>query len=477
MHTVTVVPLGPGSPELLTLGALKQLKKARLVVLRTQRHGTVKYLAGEGIVFDSLDMLYEQSEDFDQFTQTAAQAIIDMAQDGAVTYAVADPAGDATVALLKQRVGDSLRVLPGVPLHAPFVSAALPDAPFLVSNAMDLRVHNAQQPLCVVELDSKALAGEVKLILLPKYGEDAPVLFFAPGEAHVRSCISIPLVAIDRQPRYNHTAGFVVFPQALLERSAYDAEDLMSIMRRLRAPDGCPWDREQTHQSLAKHLVEEANEAACALMDEDWDEAADELGDVFLQLAFHAVVGEEHATFTWEDMLRAICRKLIRRHPHIFGGVRLSSTQEVLSAWDSIKQKERGGASPGERMLQVHRGMASLLRAEKVQQLAAGARFDWDSPEQALDKVLEEAAELREALQTGQNAVEELGDLLFSCVNTARLMDVSADQAIQTATKKFVQRFNWMEKAIKKDEKDWNQLTIKEIEIYWERSKTEDSPF
>jgi len=473
MHTITVVPLGPGSPDLLTLGTLRQLKKARQVVLRTRRHGAAKRLADEGLDFDSLDTLYEQSGDFDQFARTAAQTIIDRAQDAAVTYAVADPASDATVALLKQRAGDSLRILPGVSLHAPLIAAALPGAPFLVSNAMDLHVHNAQQPLCVVELNSKALAGEVKLKLLPKYGEDAPVLFFAPGEAHVRSYISIPLVALDRQPRYNHTAGFVVFPQALLERLAYDAEDLLAIMRRLRAPDGCPWDREQTHQSLAKHLVEEANEAACALMDEDWEEAADELGDVFLQLVFHAVVGEEHATFTWEDMLRAICHKLIRRHPHIFGDERLSTAQEVLSSWDSIKQQERGGASPGERMLQVHRGMAPLLRAEKVQQLAARARFDWDRPEQALDKVLEETAELREALQTGQDAAEELGDLLFSCVNTARLMDISADRAIQISTEKFVRRFNWMEKAIKKDEKDWNQLTIKQIGVYWDRSKTE----
>ena len=145
----------------------------------------------------------------------------------------------------------------------------------------------------------------------------------------------------------------------------------------------------------------------------------------------------------------------------------------MLSSWDSIKQQERGGASPGERMLQVHRGMAPLLRAEKVQQLAAGARFDWDRPEQALDKVLEEAAELREALRFGQDAAEELGDLLFSCVNTARLMDISADRAIQISTEKFIRRFNWMEKAIKKDEKDWNQLTIKQIGVYWDRSKTE----
>ena len=130
MHTITVVPLGPGSPDLLTLGTLRQLKKARQVVLRTRRHGAAKRLADEGLNFDSLDTLYEQSGDFDQFARTAAQTIIDRAQDAAVTYAVADPASDATVALLKQRAGDSLRILPGVSLHAPLIAAALPGAQF-----------------------------------------------------------------------------------------------------------------------------------------------------------------------------------------------------------------------------------------------------------------------------------------------------------------------------------------------------------
>lgn len=473
MHTITVVPLGPGSPDLLTLGALKHLKKAGRVLLRTARHGAVALLNAEGVAYDSLDSLYQDSADFDAFAEAAVAAVLAAARRAAVAYAVADPAGDATVRLLKERAGASLRVLPGVPHAAPLLSGALPDAPVLVTSAMDLRVFNAQQPLCVYELDSKALAGEAKLKLLPKYGEDATVLFFPPGETALRKPLVIPLFELDRQPRYNHTAGFVLLPTPLLARGAFDAEDLLAIMRRLRARDGCPWDREQTHQSLAKHLVEEANEAACALLDEDWDAAADELGDVFLQLAFHAVVGEEHGTFTWEDMLRAICRKLIRRHPHIFGDLRLDTSQEVLANWDRIKAKERGDADPGERMLQVPRGLAPLMRAEKVQHLAAKAGFDWDRAQDALDKVGEEAQELRLALIAGQGAVEELGDLLFSCVNTARLMGVSADQALHFSTEKFVKRFIWMENTIKNEQKVWNRLTSNEIGVYWERSKAE----
>ena len=185
-------------------------------------------------------------------------------------------------------------------------------------------------------------------------------------------------------------------------------------------------------------------------------------------------MGEEHATLTWGDMLRAICLKLIRRHPHIFGDQKLNTAEEVLVIWDRIKKEERGGAESGQRMEQVPRGLAPLLRAEKVQKLAAKAGFDWNKPEEALEKVHEEAEELLKALQSGRGALEELGDLFFSCVNTARLMGVSADQAIHSTTEKFIKRFIWMENAIKNDGKDWNLLTSNEIGVYWERSKAED---
>lgn len=474
MHTITVVALGPGSPDLVTLGALKQMKKAKKLLLRTSRHGAAELLAEENIVYNSLDSLYEQSVDFDAFAENAVKAVMLLAQSFAVTYAVADPAGDVTVSLLKARSGNHVRILPGVPLSAPFLASALPNLPLLVSSAVDLRVVNAQQPLCVFELDNRVLAGEVKLKLLPKYGESAQVKFFPPSETSSRKYSEISLTELDRQPHYNHTAGFVILPKPMLERTRFDTEDLLALMRRLRAKDGCPWDREQTHQTLAKYLVEEANEAACALLDEDWEEAADELGDVFLQLAFHAVVGDEYGTFSWEDMLRAICLKLIRRHPHIFGDQKLNTAEEVLVNWDRIKKEERGGAEPGQRMEQVPRGLASLLRAEKVQKLAAKAGFDWNKPEEALEKVHEEADELLKALLSGRGALEELGDLFFSCVNTARLMGISADQAIHFTTEKFIKRFIWMENAIKNDEKDWNLLTSNEIGVYWERSKAED---
>lgn len=471
MHQITVVSLGPGSPDLLTLGALKQMKRARHVILRTARHGAAALLAREGIAFDSLDSLYEQSLDFETLTRLAAEQLMDRASRQALTYAVPDPNRDETVRRLLALAGGNIRILPGVALETAMISQRDPAGSMLTAVAVDLVIHNAQQPLCVVELDSRRLASEVKLKVMGKYGEEAEILFFPPSESSVRKGLRLPLCELDRQPRYDHTAGFIVFPSGLLEKTAFDPEDLLALMQRLRAPDGCPWDREQTHQSLAKYLVEEANEASCALMEENWEEAADELGDVFLQLAFHAVMGEEYATFTWGDMLRAICRKLIRRHPHVFGELKLDTSGEVLKNWDLIKQKEHSESSPGEAMGNISKGLASLLRAEKVQKLAARAGFDWNKPEETLEKVHEEADELADALRDGKGAEEELGDLLFSCVNTARLMGLSADEALKKATDKFIRRFARMENEIKNENRSLNMLTINDFGVYWERSK------
>lgn len=473
MNPITIVSLGPGAPDLLSLKAIQTLKDARQVLLRTRDHGAVPFLIKEGIVFSTLDDLRDTSEDFAQFNQNAAAAILDLAKKDHLVYAVVDSTIDETVRALRQMEGLELLILPGIPLSAPLLASAQPMQPVLVTTAMDVNITNAQQPLCVVELASAQLAGDVKLKLLDKYGENAIVHFFPPSEEAIRPFIEFELTELDRQPVYDPTCGFIVYPVPLTQRTQYDPEDLLAIMRILRSKDGCPWDREQTHVSLAKYLLEEANEAACALVEQDWDEAAEELGDVFLQLAFHAVVGEEHGTFTWEDMLREVCAKLIRRHPHVFADKHLDSTGEVLEQWDKIKQQEKKETQAGHRMLGVPKGLSPFLRAEKVQKLASKAGFDWDTPLEALEKVHEEANELKKALESGGNAMDELGDLLFSCVNTARLMDASVDQAIHMTTEKFVNRYIWMEKAIKKDEKDWNLLTIKEIGVYWERSKAE----
>lgn len=474
MYDITVIALGPGSKDLLTLGALEAMKGAKQLVLRTARHGAARYLEAQGLAFDTLDSLYESSDDFDALADSAVKELLKRAESAPLSFAVADPFSDTIVRRLLEQAEGRARVVPGVGLEAPFLAAVKTAGPALVMPAAELEVYDGQRPLCLTELASKELAGECKLQLLEYYDADSPLYFFPPGEALDRKFLLTTLEELDRQPRYNHTCGALLVPKGGYEKERYDVQDLLRIMRLLRAPDGCPWDRKQTHQSLARYLIEEANEAAYAIGQEDWEAAADELGDVLLQVVFHAVVGEECGTMNLSEIATAICTKLIKRHTHIFGGDKLETAQQVSDNWDKIKEKERGSSSVSEKMRALTPSLPPLLRALKVQEAARKVGFDWDDPRPALQKVHEEADEVMQDLNSGRDVREELGDLFFAAVNAARLMDAYPDDLVNYATDKFINRFEFMEKAIKMDEKASKYLTSHEWDVYWNRSKQAD---
>ena len=243
-------------------------------------------------------------------------------------------------------------------------------------------------------------------------------------------------------------------------------------MALLRGENGCPWDREQTHQSLRKYLLEEAYEAAGAIDEEDPDHLADELGDVLLQVVFHASVGESHGEFSIGDVTTAICRKMIYRHAHIFGTDQCATAKEVADNWEKLKKAEKGLHTQGEVLADVSRSLPALTRAHKVQKKAANVGFDWDAPLEALPKVHEEAEEVRAELEAGHDPAEELGDLLFSCVNVTRLCGLEAERLLELATEKFIRRFSAMENLIKCDGKSLEGLTLSEMDVYWNQVKS-----
>ncbi len=471
MHKITIVALGPGPREYLTLGALEALQKAQTIVLRTQQHDAANWLKEQGIPFESLDMLHEEAEDFDALNQACARYVLDKAQQGSVAYGVAAPHQDASVKALQALEAKAV-VLPGVPLYSPLLQHVDISEGLTVCSASDLVVEGGRQSLCITEIDNPLLAGDIKMKLLPWYGEDCPVMFFPSSQEAHRPHITIPLADLDRQKKYDHTAACIIKPLPLTEKSRYDMGDLLALMRILRGENGCPWDRKQTHESLRPYLIEEAYETALAIDEKDDIHLAEELGDVLLQVALHAVIGEEYGTLDLSDIATSICKKMIARHRHVFGEDRCLTPEAVVDNWSRIKQEERGQKTIGEAMLDVKPGMPPLLRAEKIQRKARDVGFDWEKPEEALDKVLEEAGEVRAALHS-ENLKEEIGDLLFSCVNVARLCKVNSEEAVTFSTEKFLKRFLWMEKAAKNDGKSLNVLTINEMSVYWERSKSE----
>ncbi|MBQ7655383.1 MAG: nucleoside triphosphate pyrophosphohydrolase [Clostridia bacterium] len=469
---ITVVSLGPGPREYLTLGAIDVLKQAEQVILRTSmRCDAADYLREIGVEFETLDFLHEECEDFDELIERAVTYLLEKAGERPLCYAVFDAAADETVAALREKAPDAV-VVPGVPLSAPFLAAAPAQSKIEIQTASSLEITSTQNPLLILECDSKMLMGECKLQLLDWYDSDQPALFFPPSDSAVRTYKQVPLSDIDRQPKYDHTCAVLLPPVKLTERKRFDFYDLVRVMDILRGEDGCPWDKEQTHESLKKYLVEEAYETAAAVSEEDWDHVADELGDVLLQVVFQANIGRQYGTFQLSDITTDICHKMLIRHPHIFGAGHCDNADEVLDNWEKIKKEERGYKTQAEVLKGVSVGLPPMMRAAKVQKKARNVGFDWNDPRDALAKVREEADEVLEELDhPGENLEMELGDLLFACVHLANLAGVDAENALQKATEKFISRFSSMENAILCDGKRFQDLTLSEMVVYWESSK------
>lgn len=256
-------------------------------------------------------------------------------------------------------------------------------------------------------------------------------------------------------------------------KDAYKIEDLRRIMELLRSDNGCPWDREQNHKSIRANLLEEAYEAVDAIDRANDTDLCEELGDVLLQVVFHARMAEEEGSFTLDDVADGICKKLILRHPHVFGEVKVSDSAEVLYNWDRIKRVEKKQETALSTLDSVPKAFPALMRAQKVGKRAAKAGFDWDAVDGAFDKITEETDELRAAISSGkrEDMAEELGDLLFSIVNVARFLKLDAEDALQSATNKFIDRFGRVERLAASRGLDMETAGIDALDDLWNEVK------
>ena len=257
----------------------------------------------------------------------------------------------------------------------------------------------------------------------------------------------------------------------LWSKPRYDCDDLRQIVRILRAPGGCQWDQAQTHQSIRRNFLEEAYEVAEAIDEGSLDHLKEELGDVLLQVVFHASIEEDAGHFDLDDVADGVCRKLIYRHPHVFGDVSVGSTDEILANWEELKKKEKGQATQADAVDAVARTLPALWRAEKVQKKAAKAGFDWPDIQGALDKLSEETGELHDALSGGGDPAEELGDLLFAAVNAARFLHTDPEDALHAACDKFAARFRRVEELAAAQGRPMDEMSLAELESLWTQAK------
>ena len=254
-------------------------------------------------------------------------------------------------------------------------------------------------------------------------------------------------------------------------KSRYSYDDLLQVVHILRSPGGCPWDQEQTHQSIRRDFLEEAYEAAEAIDADDTALLREELGDVLLQVVFHADIESDAGRFTMEDVVDEVTKKMIFRHPHVFANAQADTTEQVLINWDRLKQQEKSQKTATDTLESVARTLPQLWRAEKIQKKAAKAGFDWADITGALDKLDEETAELRRAVESGNGVEEELGDVLFAAVKVGRFAGLDSEAALSGTCEKFIRRFRAVEEAVRAKGADMKDLPLEELTALWEQAK------
>jgi tetrapyrrole methylase family protein / MazG family protein len=481
--TLTIVGLGPGNIEDLTLKAWRTLESADIVYLRTERHPCVAHLP-QTTLYKSFDDLYEQHDDFAEVYAAISDKLLSMATGADVVYAVpGDPlVGEATTTHLLQAAESahiSVQIVNGISFIEPMLKALGIDAldglqilDGLTVAAMHHPPLNPSFPAFVAQVYSRQVASDVKLTLMNQYPDDFPVqlIHSAGAETTETQIEAVPLYEIDRSERINHLTSLYV--PALGEYSSFEA--FQEIIAHLRAPEGCPWDRKQTHESLRPYLIEEAFEVIEAIDAGDWDELAGELGDLLLQIVLHTQIAIDDGEFYMSDVLERVNRKMIRRHPHVWGNVDVDgSSEQVKQNWEQIKQAER--AEQGkvrESMLDgIPKAAPALLVAYKYTQKAAQAGFDWPDISDVEAKVREELDEILQAADNTEKA-HEIADLMFVLVNWLRWLGVDDVEALMRgANEKFYQRFTYIERQAAAQSRTLDAMTLDEMDALWNVAK------
>ncbi|WP_027092150.1 nucleoside triphosphate pyrophosphohydrolase [Cohnella thermotolerans] len=489
MPSITIVGLGSGGEDQLTLGALKTLENAKLRFVRTSDHPAVADLARRGIEFESFDPVYESLNDFEQVYETIAEKLLRTAAgqgDGNVVYAVPGHpmVAERTVQLLRRRapeLGVELRLMGGESfLDQAFLRLGFdPIEGFQLLDASELTREHLRPRLHTVigQVYDVFTASDVKLALMNVYPDDHPVVvgqaLGVPGEERIET---IPLHDLDRLDAYgNLTLVYVPasFDDRLRRRSFERLHEIVSV---LRSPEGCPWDRAQTHASIRKNFIEETYEAVEALDNDDPDGMKEEFGDVILQVLLHSQMEEEEGTFDVFDVLAELNDKLIFRHPHVFGGENAQDAEEALRNWEAMKaeEKRRKGVHERESLLDgIPKDLPSLSRAYKMQKKAASVGFDWPDVEGVFAKIEEELAELRAAVreESSDRQQEELGDLLFAVTNAARFIKADPEAALAGTNRKFASRFRYIEEKLRINGRTFAETDLTEMEDWWQQAK------
>lgn len=477
---IKIIGLGPGNPNALTIGAMEELKKCKNVYFRTEMHPTVEYLKEKDIKFKTYDYLYESSNSFDEVYDKIAKDLIKKnTEDGELIYAVPGHplVAESVVNLINLCKENNIKyeLIPSVSFIDvmmerleidPIEGLKVIDAFDVDNQILDKRIGTV-----ITQVYSRLIASEVKIKLGQFYNDDTEIIYCrAVGIEGQERIERMPLYELDMQEDIDHLTS-VYIPKDVKNKK--DIYDLFNVVNTLRGENGCPWDREQTHDSIKKSMVEESYEVVDAINNDDIDGLIEELGDVLLQVVFHTVIEKEEGYFDFSDIIDGECNKMIFRHPHVFGDTVVKDSKEVVSNWEELKKKEKHFNSVTEELQAVAKALPALIRAQKVQKKAKKVGFDMEDINEVIEKLKEEFYEVLEVYKINNKAkiTEEVGDLLFSCVNLARFLDIDSEEALNNSTNKFIKRFKYIEDEGKKKNIEIEKMNLSEMNKLWNESK------
>jgi tetrapyrrole methylase family protein/MazG family protein len=480
--TLTILGLGPGEIDDLTRRAWNALESAQAIYLRTAQHPCVPHLPNQANLH-SFDSLYEAAVKFEDVYDGIVARVLEAVRSGDVVYAVpGDPfVGEATTPRLiagANAAAIPVEVIHGISFIEPMLRHAGIDAidnlqilDALVVGAMHHPQINPDAPAFISQVYSRQVASEVKLTLMNQYPDDFAVKLIHLAGSVEALVEELPLHAIDHSAQIGHLTSLYV--PALGGMSSF--ERFQEIIAHLRAPEGCPWDRKQTHESLRPYLIEEAYEVLEAIDAGDAKALYEELGDLLLQIVLHTQIAIEDGEFYMTDVLRHVNEKMIRRHPHVWGSVDVDNADQVVTNWEALKQQEKaqnGDAPKRESLLDgIPKGLPALMQAYKYQAKAAKVGFDWEQQADVAAKIREELDEVLNAA-TPEDRFEEIGDLLFVLVNWARWLGIDdPESALRATNQKFYRRFRYIEEALKPAGKPMEGYALAELDALWNEAK------
>lgn len=476
---ITILGLGPGNASQLTREAWEILNISDEIWLRTSQHPVVSAFP-KNLEIHSFDDFYEAEERFESVYERIIAGVLELGQrPRGVVYAVPGHpfVAEATAPEIARRAkaaGVPVRIVQGLSFVEPVLTVLgldlLPQTSIV--DALDLVAqHHPLFPphaaALVTQLYSKHVAAEVKLTLMAQYADEFEVQLVHGASTEAERVERLPLHAIDRSEHIGVLTALYV--PALGEHTAF--EEFQELIAHLRAPEGCPWDREQTHLSLRRNLIEEAYEVIDAIDAEDAAGMAEEFGDLLVQVVLHAQIASEAGEFRMSDVLHGVITKLIRRHPHVFGDVKLDDAEAVVANWEHLKADERKAKGETRGILDgVSAALPALSQAEAYTARAARAGFEWPNIEGVLGDVTEEIQEFREA-EDSQQRENEFGDVLFALVNLARWLKIDPEAALRAANARFKQRFAYVEAGAQQQGRELKDMTLAEMDALWDESK------